>query len=283
MTPDPPPYEDRLRNSFDFTLREASEHYGARGSVHLTLQRLAARLEAEGIPYAVIGALALAAHGYVRMTSDVDLVMTAHGLRHFRERCVGRGYRPAFSGAQRTFRDVETQVRIEVVESGAFPGDGKPKAVAFPDPTATEARGAIRVLPLATLIELKLASGLTAPHRLRDLADVQELDSRPGPAARPGPGAGPQRPAGVYPAVANRARGGRPLRRRGCRWRRRALTRMPAGRQVERRGDGPTTAFDRPGAQPGGGLAGVALGVVRGVGRAIGCGARRCTDLGSHR
>ncbi len=175
MAPDPPPYEDRLRNSFDFTLREASEHYGARGSVHLTLQRLAARLEAEGIPYAVIGALALAAHGYVRMTSDVDLVMTAHGLRHFRERCVGRGYRPAFSGAQRTFRDVETQVRIEVVESGAFPGDGKPKAVAFPDPTATEARGAIRVLPLATLIELKLASGLTAPHRLRDLADVQEL------------------------------------------------------------------------------------------------------------
>jgi len=32
----------------------------------------------------------------------------------------------------------------------------------------------IRVVTLAKLIELKLASGITAPHRLRDL-DVQEL------------------------------------------------------------------------------------------------------------
>ncbi|MBP7147439.1 MAG: hypothetical protein KBD01_07825 [Acidobacteria bacterium] len=31
------------------------------------------------------------------------------------------------------------------------------------------------VLNLEKLIELKLASGLTAPHRLRDLADVQDL------------------------------------------------------------------------------------------------------------
>ncbi len=31
------------------------------------------------------------------------------------------------------------------------------------------------VLNLEKLIELKLASGPTAPHRLRDLADVQDL------------------------------------------------------------------------------------------------------------
>lgn len=30
-------------------------------------------------------------------------------------------------------------------------------------------------MPLTTLLELKLASGMTAPHRLRDLADVIEL------------------------------------------------------------------------------------------------------------
>lgn len=34
-----------------------------------------------------------------------------------------------------------------------------------------------RVIPLETLIELKLASGMTAPHRLRGLADVQDLIS----------------------------------------------------------------------------------------------------------
>lgn len=55
-------------------------------------------------------------------------------------------------------------------------GDGKPKPVSFPDPAgaSTEIDG-IRIIKLEKLIELKLASGITAPHRLRDLADVQEL------------------------------------------------------------------------------------------------------------
>jgi hypothetical protein len=175
MTDDPRPYERRLRDSFDLALREASAHFGAAGAVHETLTRLAARLDAEGIPYALIGALAAAAHGYVRMTTDVDLVMTADGLARFHECCVGRGYRPAFPGAAHTFRDVETQVRIEVVTSGAFPGDGLPKPVAFPDPAEAIVASKVRVVPLATLVELKLASGLSAPGRLKDLADVQEM------------------------------------------------------------------------------------------------------------
>jgi len=60
--------------------------------------------------------------------------------------------------------------------TGEYPGDGKPKAVAFPDPraAATEVEG-LRVLTLPRLVELKLASGMSAPHRLRDLADVQEI------------------------------------------------------------------------------------------------------------
>ena len=36
----------------------------------------------------------------------------------------------------------------------------------------------IRVVSLEKLIELKLASGMSAPHRLRDLADVQDLITR---------------------------------------------------------------------------------------------------------
>jgi len=33
----------------------------------------------------------------------------------------------------------------------------------------------IKTVTLEKLIELKLASGISAPHRLKDLADVQEL------------------------------------------------------------------------------------------------------------
>jgi hypothetical protein len=35
--------------------------------------------------------------------------------------------------------------------------------------------GNIALLPLPWLLDLKLASGLSAPHRLKDLADVLEL------------------------------------------------------------------------------------------------------------
>jgi len=47
--------------------------------------------------------------------------------------------------------------------------------VSFSDPAvaAVDVEG-VRVLALPRLVELKLASGISAPHRLRDLADVQE-------------------------------------------------------------------------------------------------------------
>src|SRR5207253_1937193 len=56
------------------------------------------------------------------------------------------------------------------------PGDGKPKAVVFPDPEQySEEIGGVRTISLPKLLELKLASGMTAPDRLKDLADVQEM------------------------------------------------------------------------------------------------------------
>lgn len=169
-------YEARLQDNYLALLKEASNYYMARGDVFTTLQNLTRRLENEKIPYALVGGLALAAHGFVRMTQDVDLLMTREGLEIFKQRFLGRGYVLAFSGAQKTFRDTETQVRIEILITGDYPGDGKPKPVAFPDPSVvfTE-RGGMRVIPIETLIELKLASGMSAPHRLRDLADVQDL------------------------------------------------------------------------------------------------------------
>jgi len=67
-------------------------------------------------------------------------------------------------------------VPVKIVITGEHPGDGKPKPVAFPDPaTASVSIGGIRVITLEKLVELKLASGLSAAHRLRDLADVQDL------------------------------------------------------------------------------------------------------------
>lgn len=158
-------------------LRESDDFFLERGPVHQTLRALAERLEGDSIPYAVIGGMALYLMGYRRLTTDVDLLMTPEGLERFRDRLVGRGYAVAFPGARKTFRDPQTGVRIDVITTGEYPGDERPKAVSFPDPeVAAIDRDGIRVIALENLIELKLASGLAAEHRaLVDLADVQRL------------------------------------------------------------------------------------------------------------
>lgn len=143
--------------------------------VHQTLRKIAARLEEHGIAYAVAGGMALGAHRFVRATVDVDILVTAEGLAAIHRELEGLGYVPPFAGSK-NLKDSETGVRIEFLVAGQFPGDGKPKPVAFPDPAqaGVEIDG-IRYVGLPALVELKLASGMTNLGRMKDLGDVQEL------------------------------------------------------------------------------------------------------------
>jgi len=146
------------------------------GTLNRALAHLVADLEEHGIDYVVVGAVALLAHGYPRLTAYIDLVFTAEGLNKFHEQLIGLGYSPAFPGARKRLLSTRDGVRIDVIASGEYPGDGKPKPVSFPrPPDATVEIEGIRYATLEKLIELKLASGMTAPDRLKDLADVQEL------------------------------------------------------------------------------------------------------------
>jgi hypothetical protein len=166
----------RESRAFGEVMVLAGDFFMKKGIVFDTMRRLAKNLEREGIAYAVIGGMALAAHGYVRMTLDVDVLLTPEGLVRFRENLAGRGYIADFPGAVKSFRDTETNVKIEIITTGEFPGDGLPKPVSFPDPEGqTIEEGAVCFINLEKLIELKLASGLSASNRLRDLADVQDL------------------------------------------------------------------------------------------------------------
>lgn len=143
--------------------------------VHQSLRTIAAKLDELRIPYAIAGGMALAAHHFVRATVDVDILVTPQGLSAIHRQLGGLGYVPPFPGSK-NLKDVATGVRIEFLVTGQFPGDGKPKPVAFPDPAQSAVEiGGIRYLRLSPLLELKLASGMTNPGRLKDLADVQEL------------------------------------------------------------------------------------------------------------
>lgn len=154
---------------------EATRFSMNKAEVQLALAKIARLLDEAGIPYALVGALALAEYGYIRLTVDVDLLLTREGLAEFKRRHLGRGYVEKFPGS-RGVRDTEHGVSIDVILAGDYPGDGKPKPVRFPDPAEAATRGRLlALLPLARLVELKVASGMSAPHRLKDLADVLEL------------------------------------------------------------------------------------------------------------
>jgi hypothetical protein len=143
--------------------------------VHEALRRITRILDELAIPYAVIGAMALNEYGYRRATVDVDILLTDESLARFKAAWLGRGYVEKFPGS-RGVRDTETNVPIDFVITGQYPGDGKPKAVRFPDPAHVAERGReLALLPVARLVELKLASGMSSLDRARDLADVVEL------------------------------------------------------------------------------------------------------------
>jgi hypothetical protein len=164
------PSGDAFWKAADF----AGRFFTGQSPVHAALGALAKLLDEEGIPYAVCGAMALNAWGYVRVTNDVDVLMSRDGLERFKQRALGRGYVEKFAGSKGV-KDTVNGVGIDVLLEGEFPGDGKPKPVVFPNPSVAVTRGGLRLMPLSRLVELKLASGMTAAHRLKDLADVLEL------------------------------------------------------------------------------------------------------------
>ena len=156
-------------------MTEASDFFEGGSKVRQALQKITARLNTLGIDYAVSGALALFHQGYRRFTEDVDILVTRSGLKLIHEKLEGLGYVPPFEGSKH-LRDVENGVKIEFLVTGDYPGDSKPKPVAFPDPCQVGVTiDGIAYLNLPTLIELKLASGMSSLQRGKDLVDVQAL------------------------------------------------------------------------------------------------------------
>ncbi len=168
-------YEKQLDHDPRWALMEGSRHFEEKSAVFDALRKIARRLKDLNIPYAVVGGMALFQHGLRRFTEDVDILVTKEDLRTIHNQLEELGYLPPRSRSKH-LRDTELGVRIEFLTSGAYPGDGREKPVVFPEPgpVSFEADGVCYV-NLPTLIELKLASGMTGSGRRKDLSDVLEL------------------------------------------------------------------------------------------------------------
>lgn len=171
-------YDEALDKDPRWALSEGSRHFEGKSAVFDALHKIVKRLDELKIPYAIVGGIALFHHGVRRFTEDVDILVTKEHLKTIHHELAGRGYLPPHRRSK-NLRDTELGVRIEFLTTGDFPGDGRVKPVAFPDPAevSTSSDG-ISYINLPELIELKLASGLTNAGRLRDLADVLELIKR---------------------------------------------------------------------------------------------------------
>ena len=159
---------------------EARRYFVGQGMLNYALEQLVSDLRRHDIDYVVIGAVALFAHGYRRFTDNIDIVLTAEGLEKFRKELLGRGPFGACgydqTDARNLVRSYPYGVTVEIVTTGEYPGDKKPQPVAMPDPALASIEiDGVRFVTLEKLIELKIASGMTVPDRLKDLADVQEL------------------------------------------------------------------------------------------------------------
>ena len=142
--------------------------FAGKDEIHKSLRRLMKRLEKAGIDYAIMGAMAVNAHGYQRTTADVDILLTAGGFEDFKKRFVEKNYRS--TSRPRCFADTMNDVRIDVLLAGLYPGSGKPGPIAFPDPSTAIRIDDKPVFELSVLIQLKLAA-----RRHKDFADVVEL------------------------------------------------------------------------------------------------------------
>src|SRR5437868_10104193 len=95
------PYETRLNQNRSWALSEGSLFFEGKGKVQEALRRITGRLNELGIPYAVAGAMAMFQHGYRRFTEDIDILVTADGLKKIHDALEGLGYLPPFRGSKK--------------------------------------------------------------------------------------------------------------------------------------------------------------------------------------
>lgn len=148
-------------------LEEIDRFFEKRDKVHQMMRRLARRLEKANVPYAIMGGMAVNAHGGRRTTDDVDVLLTPEGFELFRQTCVGAAYENV-TGWARRFTEKQSGVGVDIFLTGGHPGRGEPGPIQFPNPVDARTEiEKVQVIKFAELIQLKLAA-----RRYCDFGDV---------------------------------------------------------------------------------------------------------------
>ena len=141
------------------------------------LKRLVGALDAEGAEYALCGGLAMAVHGHVRATVDIDLLVVPESIERAKEICRTLG----FVFEARTMLFAEGAVRIERMTASGQSGELSIDLIVVDEAT----RGAWETRTVVAWEDLRVPvvsrRGLIALKRLRasaqDIADIERLEA----------------------------------------------------------------------------------------------------------
>src|SRR4051812_37476407 len=110
-------YEQALSSDLNYAFNEGGLHFQEKNEVHRTLHRIASRLADLGVPYAIVGGMAMFAHGFRRFTEHVDILVTRESMDRICAELEGLGYvQPA--GTTTKLRDSQNGVCIEFLITG---------------------------------------------------------------------------------------------------------------------------------------------------------------------
>ena len=171
-----------MREQFGDLLETISSHGRAANmskseSILRAAERVASILAGRDVPAVVIGAMALAAHGYIRFTKDIDLAVLADvpTMRSIADTLRTEGFAVEFhppdaddpSGGMMGVSGPFGWIQI-VSFADRFPAVIRDSLAA--ENTASDSGSGLRVAPIAQLVALKLYAGGTRSH-----ADIIEL------------------------------------------------------------------------------------------------------------
>jgi hypothetical protein len=145
-----------------------------------SLAERAAALARAGVPFAVAGAFAVAMHGHVRATRDIDFLVRLSDREAARRALEDLGYGCTLQGdgfahfERRPLPDLPGVVeRTDLLFSKQALGQ-RAIEVAMRQPMPW-AHGSLPVVPLETLLLMKLMALIAAPSRPNDRSDLLEL------------------------------------------------------------------------------------------------------------
>ena len=95
-----PRSDEALAERFEAALDRIGAYFMGSSPVQDAATQIARLLSEMKIDYAIAGALCLAAHGVVRATEDVDVLISRDGLERFKKAWLGQGVRGRPPGGQ---------------------------------------------------------------------------------------------------------------------------------------------------------------------------------------